>query len=175
MQLSNLTGTPSQDVFQFAISGHRRRTVNRPIRFRDGADSTDVTLTSSVLASNECQSLFDRTNSVETNYICSLCKVSNNCMRGRLCSSCGLFFHLTCVRLGKAESNALWSWFCQRCLSPVSVITSKPTEHPTSTQPSADAQLLALSEKKEDIKNPLEDSQMGSNNSSGSHCRHHRP
>ena len=78
MELSNLTDSPCQDVCQFTISGHRRRTVNRPIRFRDGADSTDVTATSSVLTSNECQFLFDRTNSVETNDICSLCKVSNN-------------------------------------------------------------------------------------------------
>ena len=155
MELSNLTGSPCQDVFQFTISGHRRRTVNRPIRFRDGIDSSDVTATSSISTSNGCQSLFDRTNSVETNDICSLCKVSNNRKRGRLCSSCGLFFHLTCVRLGKAESNALRSWFCQRCLSPVSVTTSIPTEHSTSTQPSADAQLLALSEKRKTSKIPL--------------------
>ena len=121
MELSNLTGSPCQDVFQFTISGHRRRTVNRPIRFCNDVDSSDVTATSSVSTSNGCQSLFDRTNSVKTNDICSLCKVSNNRTRGRLCSSCGLFFHLTCVRLGKAESNALRSWFCQRCLSPVSV------------------------------------------------------
>ena len=112
MELSNVTGSPCQDVFQFTISGHRRRTVNRPIRFYDGVDSSDVTATSSVSTSNVCQSLFDRTNSVETNDICSLCKVSNNRKRGRPCSSCGLFFHLTCVRLGKAESNALRSWFC---------------------------------------------------------------
>ena len=129
MELSNLTGSPCQGVFQFTISGHRRKTVNRPIRFRDGADSTDVGVTSSVLMSNECQSLFGRTNSVETNHICSLYKVSSNRIRRRLCSGCGLFFHLTCVRLGRAESNALMSWFCQRCLSPVSVTTSKPTQH----------------------------------------------
>ena len=149
MELSNLTGSPCQDVFQFTISGHRRRSVNRPIWFCDGADSTDVTVTSSVLTLNECQSLFDWTNSVETNDICSLCKVSNNR------KSCGLFFHLTCVRLLKAESNALRSWFCQRYLSPVSVTTSKPTEHPTSTQPSADAQLLALSDERKTSKIPL--------------------
>ena len=124
MELSNLTGSPCQDVLKLTISGQRRGTVNRPIRFREGADSTDVTVTSSVLASNECQSSFDRTNSVETNDICSLCKVSNNLKRGRLCSSCGLFFHLTCVRLGRAESNALRSCLCQRCLSSVSVTTS---------------------------------------------------
>ena len=154
MELSNVTGSPCQDVFQFTISGHRRRTVNRPIRFCDGVDSSDVTATSSVSTSNGCQSLFDRTNSVKTNDICSLCKVSNNRKRGRPCSSCGLFFHLTCVRLGKAESNALRSWFCQRCLSPVSVTTSIPTEHSTSTQPSADTQLLALSEKRKTSKSP---------------------
>ena len=73
MELSNLTGSPCQDVFQFTISGHCRRTVNRPIRFHKGADSTDVTVTSSVLTSNECQSLFDRTNSLKTNDICSVC------------------------------------------------------------------------------------------------------
>ena len=84
-----------------------------------------------------------------------MCKVSNNRKRGRLCSSCGLLFHLNCVRLGKAESNALRSWFSQRCLSPVSVTTSKPTEHPTSTQPSAGAQLLALSEERKTSKIPL--------------------
>ena len=76
MELSNLTDSLCQDVFQFTISGRRRRTFNRPIRFRDGTDSTDVTVTSSVLTTNEYQSLFDRTNSVETNDICSLCKVS---------------------------------------------------------------------------------------------------
>ena len=154
MELSNLTRSPCQDVLTFTISGHRRRTVNRPIKFREGADSTEITFTSSVSTTNECQSLFDRTNSVEPNDICSLCKVSNNRKKGRLCSSCGLFFHLTCVRQGRAESNALRSWFCQRCLSPVSVTTSKPTEHPTSKQPSADAQLLALSEKRKTKKFP---------------------
>ena len=69
MELSSLTGSPCQDVFQFTISGHRRRTVNRPIRFRDGADSTDVTVTSSASTANGCQSVFDRTNFVETNDI----------------------------------------------------------------------------------------------------------
>ena len=129
MELSNLTGSPCQNVFQFTISGHRKGTVNIPIRFRDSVDSSDVTATSSV-PSNGCQSLFDRTNSVETNYICSMCKVSNNHKRGRLFSSCRLFFHLTCVRLGKSESNAIRSWFCQRCLSPVSVTTYLPnTQH----------------------------------------------
>ena len=124
MELSNLNGSPCQDVFQFTISGHRRRTVNRSIRIHDSAYSTDVTVTSSVLTSKECISLFDRRNSVETNDICPMCNVSNNRKRGGLCSSCGLFFHLTCVRLGKAESNALRSWICQRRLSPVSVTTS---------------------------------------------------
>ena len=37
-------------------------TVNRPIRFSDGANSTDVAVTSSVSMSKECQSLLDRTN-----------------------------------------------------------------------------------------------------------------
>ena len=101
--------------------------------------------------SNECQSSLDRTNYVETNYICSLCKVSNNRKKVRLCSTCG-FFHLTSVRLGKAESNALRSWMCQRCFSPVSVTTSKPSEHSAATQPSADAQLLVLSEKRKTTK-----------------------
>ena len=144
MELSNLTSSPYQDVFQFTISRHRRNTVNRPIGFRHGADWTDATVTSSVLTSNECQSLFDRTNSVETNDICSMCNASNNRKRRRLCSSCGLFLHLTCVRLEKAESNAFRSWFCQRCLSSVSVTTYKPTEHPTSTQHSVNAQFLAV-------------------------------
>ena len=78
MELSNLTDSPCQDVFHPTISMHRRRTVNRPNRFRDGADSTGVTVTLSVLTSNDFQSLFDRTNSVETNDICSLSNVSNN-------------------------------------------------------------------------------------------------
>ena len=56
MELSNLTDSSCQDIFQLIDTGHRRRTVNRPIRSRDGADSTDVTVTSSVLTSNECQS-----------------------------------------------------------------------------------------------------------------------
>ena len=71
MELSDLTGSSCQDVFQFANSGHCRRTVNRPIRFRDGADSTDVTVTSFVLMSNECQSLFDRANSAKFQTIVS--------------------------------------------------------------------------------------------------------
>ena len=78
MELSNLTDSPCQDVFQFTISLLRRRTVNRPIRFHEGADSTDVSVTLSVLTLNECQSLLCRTNSVKTNDICSLCNVSNN-------------------------------------------------------------------------------------------------
>ena len=155
MELSNQTSSPCQDVYQFTISERRRRTVNRPIRFRDGADWTDETVTSSISSSNECQSLLDRTNSVEPNDIRSLCRLSNNRRRGSLCSTCGLFLHLTCVRLGKAESNAVRSWMCQRCLSRVSVTTSKPAEHPAATQPSSDAQLLMLSEKLKTTKIPL--------------------
>ena len=75
MELPKLTGFPFQDVLQFTISGHRRRIVNRGNRFRDGADLTDVAVTSFVITSNECQSLFNRTNSVEANDIFSLCNV----------------------------------------------------------------------------------------------------
>ena len=77
------------------------------------------------------------------------------CVRFQTIVSSSLFFHLTCVRLGRAESNALRSWFCQHCLSPVSVTTSKSTERSTSTQPSTDAQLLAPSEKRKTAKIPM--------------------
>ena len=63
-----------------------KKNCQQTVRFRDGADSTDVTFTSSVLTSNERQSLLDKTNSVEANDICSLCNVSNNRKRGLLCS-----------------------------------------------------------------------------------------
>ena len=101
MDLSSQASSPCHDVHRFTISGRLRIIVNRPIRFRDGADLTDVTVTSSVSSSNECQSLLDRTNSVETNDVCSQCRGSSNRKRGRLCTTCGLFLHLACVRLGK--------------------------------------------------------------------------
>ena len=104
---------------------------------------------------NEYQSLLVRTNSVETYNICSVSKVSNNGKRGRLLSTCGLFFHLTRVRLGKADSNVFRSWMCVRCLSPVSVTASKPAEHPAETQALADSHLLILSEKRKTTKIPL--------------------
>ena len=147
-----MPGCSSSTIFR----RRRRRTVNIiSVRFQDGADSTVVTVTSSLSTSNECQSLLDRTNSVGANDICLLCQYSNNHKSGRLCSICGLFYHLTCVRLGKAESNALRSWICQRCLSPVSVTTSEPAEHQAATQPSAGAQLLTLSEKRKTATIPL--------------------
>ena len=60
------TDSPYQDVSKSTIYGRRiRRTVNRTIRFRDGADSTDVTVTSSLSTSSEFQSLLDSTNTAE--------------------------------------------------------------------------------------------------------------
>ena len=44
----------------------------------------NITVTSSVLTTNDCQSLFDMTNFIKTNDISSLCKDSKNRKRGRL-------------------------------------------------------------------------------------------
>ena len=87
-------------ITKITLKIHKRPRVTAAEALADIIERA-LTATSSV-PSNGCQSLFDRTNSVETNYICSMCKVSNNHKRGRLCSSCRLFFHLTCVRLGKS-------------------------------------------------------------------------
>ena len=66
----------------------------------DGADSTDIAVTSSVSTSIECQSLLDTTNYVEKMIFVHCVKLQTIVIR--LCSTCGLFIHLTCVRLGKA-------------------------------------------------------------------------
>ena len=54
MEFSRLTDSPCLDFHQLTISCRRRRTVNRQIRFHNGADSTDIIVTSSVSTSNEC-------------------------------------------------------------------------------------------------------------------------
>ena len=75
MEFSKQTGSPSQDVDQSFMSGRRRRrNVNRPIRFHDGPNLTDVAVTSSLATSNERQSLLDWT----TNDICALCQASSH-------------------------------------------------------------------------------------------------
>ena len=66
----------------------------------DGADSTDIAVTSYVSTSIECQSLLDTTNYVEKMIFVHCVKLQT--IVRRLCSTCGLFIHLTCVRLGKA-------------------------------------------------------------------------
>ena len=50
--------------------------------------------------------------------VCPSCQTSNHRKSGRYYASCGLFYHLACARLKKAESSGLRTWLCQRCLFP---------------------------------------------------------
>ena len=70
---------------------------------------------------------------------CPSCQTSNHRKSGRYCASCGLFYHLACARVKKAESSGLRTWICQRCLFPEHATLS--TQQP-STAPSMNQHLL---------------------------------
>ena len=78
----------------------------------------------------------------ETNFqstdVCP-CQTSNHRKKGRYCASCGIFYHLACARLKKAESSGLRTWLCQRCLLPEHATLSSPQP---STAPSMNKHLL---------------------------------
>ena len=67
------------------------------------------------------------------------CQTSNHRKSGRYCASCGLFYHLACARLKKAESSGLRTWLCQRRLFPEHATLSSPQP---STAPSMNQHLL---------------------------------
>ena len=64
---------------------------------------------------------------------------SNHRKSGRYCASYGLFYHLACARLKKAETSGPRTWFCQRCLFPEHATLSSPQ---SSTAPSMNQHLL---------------------------------
>ena len=71
--------------------------------------------------------------------VCPSCQASNHRKSGRYCASCGIFYHLACARLKKAESSGLRTWLCQRCLFPEHATLSSPQP---STAPSMNKHLL---------------------------------
>ena len=97
-----------------------RRSIIPPIRFRYDLDPIDrdqspvkngsLTLPGSARPVSE--TYFQSTD------VCLSCQTSNHRKSGRYCASCGLFYHLACARLKKAETSGLRTWLCQRCLFP---------------------------------------------------------
>ena len=122
-----------------------RRSIIAPIRFRYDLDPIDrdqspchppVNNGSSTLPGSArpvSETYFQSTD------VCPSCQTSNHRRSGRYCASCGLFHHLVCARLKKAESSGLRTWLCQRCLFPEHATLSSPQ---SSTAPSMNQHLL---------------------------------
>ena len=134
------------DYSEFTMANTRdRRSIIPPIRFRYDLDPIDgdqspchppVNNGSSTLpgsAQPVSETYFQSTD------VCPSCQTSNHRKSGRYCASCGLFYHLACVRLKKAESSGLRTWLCQRCLFPEHATLSSPQP---STAPSMNQHLL---------------------------------
>ena len=122
-----------------------RHIINPPIRFRYDLDPIDrgqspchppVSNGSSILPGSArpiTETYFQSTD------VCPSCQTSNHRKSGRYCVSCGLFYHLACARLKKAESSGLRTWPCQRCLFSEHATLSSPQP---STAPSMNQHLL---------------------------------
>ena len=74
------------------------------------------------------------------------CQTSNRRKSGRYCASCGVFYHLACARLKKAESSVLRTWLCQRCLFPehATLSSSQPSTAPSMKQHLSDERELPM-------------------------------
>ena len=70
--------------------------------------------------------------------VCPSCQTSYHRKSCRYCASCGLFYHIACARLKKAESSSLRTWLCQRSLFSEHATLSSPQP---STAPSLNRHL----------------------------------
>ena len=122
-----------------------RRSIIPPIRFRYDLDPIDRDQSPChPPVSNGSSTLPGSARPVSETYfqstdVCSSCQTSNHRKSGRYCVSCGLFYHLACTRLKKAESSGLRTWLFQRCLFPEHATLSSPRP---STAPSMNQHLL---------------------------------
>ena len=122
-----------------------RRIINPPIRFRYDLDPIDRDQSPCPPpVNNGFSTLPGSARPVSETYlqstdVCPSCQTSNNSKSGRYCASCGLSYHLACVRLKKAESSGLRTWLCQRCLFPEHAAIYSPQP---STAPSMNKHLL---------------------------------
>ena len=116
-----------------------RRSIIPPIRFRYDLDPIErdqspchppVSNGSSILPGSARPVTVTYFQSTD---VCPSCQTSNHRKSGRYCASCGLFYHLACARLKKAESSGLRKWLCQCCLFPEHATLSSSQ---TSTAPS---------------------------------------
>ena len=121
-----------------------RRSIIPPIRFRYDLDPIDRDQSPChPPVNNGSSTLPGSARPVSETYFQSTdvcpCQTSNHRRSGRYCASCGLFYHLACARLKKAESSGLRTWLCQRCLFPEHATLSSPQP---STAPSMNQHLL---------------------------------
>ena len=74
---------------------------------------------------------------------CAFChiRVTNSRKKGRFCSKCNSFWHLSCARLTRNSSAALSTWHCRPCLSIESVHAARL---PSSTPLDADTVLKTI-------------------------------
>ena len=133
-----------------------RHFINPPIRFR--CDLVPIDKDQSTChppVNNGSSTLLGSARPVSQTYfqstdVCPSCQTSNHSKSGRYCASCGIFYHLACARLKKAESSGLRTWLCQRCLFPERAILSSPQ---LSTAPSMNKHLLDKREQPMDSPN----------------------
>ena len=130
--------------------------INPPNRFRCDLDPIDRDQsTCHPPVNNGSSTLLGSARPVSETYfqstdVCPSCQTSNHSKSGRYCASCGIFYHLACPRLQKAESSGLRTWLCQRCLFTEHAILSSPQ---LSTAPSMNKHLLDKREQPMDSPN----------------------
>ena len=110
-----------------------RRVINPPIHFRYDLDPIDRDQSSChPPLNNGFSTLPGSARPVSVTYfqstdLCPFCQTSNHRNSGRYCASCGIFYHLACARLKKAECSGFRTWLCQRCLFPTTCNPLFPT------------------------------------------------
>ena len=127
-----------------------RRSIIPPIRFRYGLDPIDRDQSPChPPVNNDSSTLTGSARPVSETYfqstdVCPSCQTSNHRKSGRYCASCGIFYHLACARLKKAESSGLRTWLCQRCLFPehATLSSSQPSTAPSMNQHLSDEREL---------------------------------
>ena len=109
-----------------------RRIINPPIRFRYDLDPIDRDQSSCPPPVNNGSSTLpgsarpDSGTCFQSTDVCPSSQTSNQRKSGRYFASCGLFYHLACARLKKAELSSLRTWLCQRCLFAKHATLSSP-------------------------------------------------
>ena len=65
---------------------------------------------------------------MEAGELCGSCGQINNRKKGRRCSECSGFWHLSCVGLTRAQASSLRRWSCAGCRGIVGAVPQQQGE-----------------------------------------------